>query len=91
MYLVKIDGDSMQGAGIFAGDLAVVDRAIEPVHGHVVVGILNNDPLCKRLVIRDKSIILRSENSKFPDRHILEGDEFSVWGVITYTVRSHIR
>ena len=91
VYLVKIDGDSMQGAGIFAGDLAVVDRAIEPVHGHVVVGILNNDPLCKRLVLRDRSIVLRSENSKFPDRHILEGDEFSVWGVITYTVRSHIR
>lgn len=81
----------MQGAGVFAGDLAVVNLAIEPAHGHVVVGILNNDPLCKRLVIRDKSIILRSENSKFPDRHILEGDEFSVWGVITYTVRSHIR
>lgn len=91
VYLVKIDGESMQGAGIFAGDLAVVDRAIEPVHGHVVVGILNNDPLCKRLVIRDKSIIQKSENSKFPDRHILEGDEFSVWGVITYTVRSHLR
>ena len=81
----------MQGAGVFAGDLAVVNLAIEPVHGHVVVGILNNDPLCKRLVIRDKSIILRSENSKFPDMHILEGDEFSVWGVITYTVRSHLR
>ncbi len=74
-----IDGDSMQRAGIFAGDLAVVDLAIEPVHGHIVVGILNNDPLCKRLVIRDKSVILRSENSKFPDRNIMGGDEFSVW------------
>lgn len=90
VYLVRIDGDSMQGAGIYAGDLAVVDRAIEPKHDHIIVALLNNDPLCKRLVIRETSLILRSENPKFPDRYILEGDEFSVWGVITYTVRSHI-
>ena len=91
VYLVSIDGDSMTGAGIFSGDLAVVDRAIEPAHDHVVVALLNNDPLCKRLCIRGKQIILKSENPRYPDRYIMEGDEFSVWGVITYTVRSHGR
>ena len=91
MCLVKIDGASMQGAGIFAGDLAVLDRAIELAHDYIIVAFLNNDPLCKRLVIRGKSLILKSENPKYPDHHIMEGDDFSVWGVITYTVRSHIR
>ena len=89
VYLVRIDGDSMQGAGIFSGDLAVVDRAIEPGHGDVVVALLNNDPVCKRLCLRAKSVILQSENLKYPDRYVLEGDELSIWGVITYTVRSH--
>ena len=89
VYLVTIDGDSMQGAGIFSGDLAVVDRAIEPGHGDVVVALLNNDPVCKRLCLRAKSVILQSENLKYPDRYVLEGDELSIWGVITYTVRSH--
>ena len=89
VYLVRIDGDSMQGVGIFSGDLAVVDRAIEAGHGHVVVALLNNDPVCKRLCLRGKSVILQSENPKYPDRYVLEGDEFSVWGVVTYTVRSH--
>ncbi|MBD1602599.1 LexA family protein, partial [Pseudomonas typographi] len=36
IYLVRIEGDSMIGAGIFDGDLVVVDRAIEPAHGHIV-------------------------------------------------------
>ena len=89
IYLVSIDGDSMQGAGIYSGDVAVVDRSLEPVHGDVVVALLNNDPICKRLCLREKSVILQSENSKYPDRHVLEGDDLSIWGVITYTVRSH--
>ena len=89
VYLVRIDGDSMQGVGIYSGDLAVVDRGIEPAHGHVVVALLNNDPVCKRLCLRGKSVVLQSENPRYPDRHVLEGDELSVWGVITYTVRSH--
>ena len=91
IYLVSIDGDSMLGAGIFPGDLAVVDRSVEAVHGNVVVALLNNDPLCKRLCIRGKHIILQSENTQYPDRHIMEGDDLAIWGVITYTVRSHAR
>ena len=89
VYLATIDGDSMQGIGIFSGDLAVIDRSIEPVHGHVVVALLNNDPICKRLCIRGKDVILKSENSKYPDRHVMERDDLSIWGVITHSVRSH--
>ncbi|AMB79943.1 MULTISPECIES: LexA family protein [Pseudomonas] len=89
VYLVTIDGDSMQGVGIFAGDVAVVDRSIEPAHGHVVVALLNNDPVCKRLCLRGKRVILGSENPRYPDRYVMEGDDLSIWGVITYSVRNH--
>ena len=89
VYLVTIEGDSMQAAGIFSGDLAVVDRAIEAGHGHVVVALLNNDPICKRLSKKGNTLILISENPKYPNRYIMEGDELSIWGVITHTVRTH--
>ncbi|KAA8740852.1 translesion error-prone DNA polymerase V autoproteolytic subunit [Pseudomonas koreensis] len=90
VYLVKITGESMQGAGIFDGDLAVVDRSLEPAHGHIVVALLNNDPLCKRLCIRGNDVILLSENPKYPPRYVLEGDELAIWGVIIGSVRSHV-
>nr|WP_315447120.1 S24 family peptidase [uncultured Pseudomonas sp.] len=90
VYLVKITGESMQGAGIFDGDLAVVDRSLEPAHGHIVVALLNNDPLCKRLCIRGKDVILLSENPKYPPRYVMEGDELAIWGVIIGSVRSHV-
>jgi len=90
VYLVKISGESMQGAGIFDGDLAVVDRSLEPAHGHIVVALLNNDPLCKRLCIRGKEVVLLSENPKYPPRYVLEGDDLTIWGVIIGSVRSHV-
>lgn len=90
VYLISITGESMQGAGIFEGDLAIVDRAIEPAHGHIVVALLNNEPICKRLCKRVKEVVLLSENPKYPPRYILEGDELTIWGVITNTVRSHV-
>lgn len=74
VYLVMITGESMQGAGIFEGDLAMVDRSIEPVHGHIVVALLNNDPMCKRLCKHGKEVILLSENPKYPARYVLDGD-----------------
>mgnify|MGYP001083636700 CR=1 FL=1 len=90
VYLASISGDSMQGAGIFDGDLAVIDRSIEPAHGHIVVALLNNEPVCKRLCKRDGQVILISENPKYPPRYVLEGDELAIWGVLTNSVRSHV-
>ncbi|MHC8334136.1 LexA family protein [Pseudomonas sp. LB3P25] len=90
VYLISIAGDSMQGAGIFDGDLAIVDRALEAGHNDIVVALLNNEPICKRLCKRGTQMILLSENPKYPPRYILEGDELSIWGVITSSVRSHV-
>ncbi|MBN3968796.1 translesion error-prone DNA polymerase V autoproteolytic subunit [Pseudomonas gregormendelii] len=90
VYLVSIAGDSMQGVGIFDADLAIVDRALEAGHNDIVVALLNNEPICKRLCIRGNQMILLSENPKYPPRYVLEGDELSIWGVITSSVRSHV-
>lgn len=89
MYLVRIEGDSMRGAGIFSGDLVVVDRSIEPEHGHIVIAAVNAEPVCKRLHRKGKEVILQSENRAYPPRYILEGDELIIWGVVTFSVRCH--
>ncbi|MFJ4155625.1 LexA family protein [Pseudomonas sp. NPDC089752] len=89
MYLVRIDGDSMQGAGIFDGDLVLVDRSIDARHGHIVIAAVNGEPLCKRLQQVGGQVLLRSENPRFAPRYIMEGDDFMIWGVVTFSVRSH--
>jgi DNA polymerase V len=89
VYLVKIDGDSMQGAGIYHGDLVIVDRSLYAEHGDIVIAALNTEPLCKRLHMRENEVILMSENPKYPARHVMEGDELVIWGVVKYSVRDH--
>ena len=89
MYLVRIDGDSMQGAGIFSGDVVIVDRGRDAEHGDIIIAAVNNEPVCKRLHRRDGVVILKSENPAYPARYILEGDDFLVWGVVRFSVRDH--
>ncbi|WP_240051935.1 LexA family protein [Pseudomonas arsenicoxydans] len=62
IYLVRIEGHSLEGAGIFDGDMAVVDRSITAEHGHTVIAAVHCEPVCKRLCKRWPNIILMSEN-----------------------------
>lgn len=90
-YLVRCLGDSMIDVGIHSGDLLVVDKGIEPATGRVVIGVVNNEPMVKLLDRCGRMHVLRSANPSYPLRYILEGDEFSVWGVVTHSVRAHDR
>lgn len=89
VYLVKVEGDSMQGAGIYCGDIVIVDRSLYAEHGDIVIAALNSEPVCKRLHMRGNEVILQSENPKYPARHVMEGDELVIWGVVKYSVRDH--
>jgi DNA polymerase V len=89
IYLVKIEGDSMNGAGLFTGDLVIVDRGREARHGDIVIAALNGEPVCKRLHHKGRELILQSENTAYPARYVLESDEMTIWGVVRYSVRDH--
>ncbi|MGI4837766.1 MAG: LexA family protein [Janthinobacterium lividum] len=91
VYLVKIEGDSMQGAGIYCGDLVIVDRSVYAEHGDIVIAALNSEPVCKRLHMLGNDVMLKSENTKYPPRYVMEGDELVIWGVVKYSVRDHAR
>ncbi|MBP9692815.1 MAG: LexA family transcriptional regulator, partial [Alphaproteobacteria bacterium] len=48
-FFVRVSGESMTDAGIFPGDLLIVDRAIEPVTGNIIIAVLNGELTVKRL------------------------------------------
>lgn len=89
MYLVQVEGDSMQGAGIYSGDLLIVDRSRDAEHGDIVIAAINTEPVCKRLYRGNGVVILQSENPAYPPRYVMEGDDLVIWGVVRYSVRDH--
>ena len=85
-FFVRVDGDSMQGAGMYSGDLLVVDRALTAHHGKIVVALLNGEFTVKRLSIEKKKIYLVPENTRYEAIEVTEGSDFQVWGVVTYVI-----
>lgn len=81
IYLVRVAGNSLQGLGIHDEDLVLVDKALTPRRGDVVVACLNGEPLLKILGGDKHQVILLSANPQYPPRYVLEAEEFQVWGV----------
>ena len=86
----RVDGDSMIDAGICDGDIAVIDRSVEPQNGDVVVGYINGEFTIKFLDLthkKDGYIELRPANKNYQPIRINEFDEFEVWGVVVWTIK----
>ena len=86
----RVKGDSMIDLGIEAGDIAVIDRSIEPKHGDIVVAYINGEFNVKLLDLTQKNdgyIELKSANPKAPNFRIDEYDNFQVWGVVVWTIK----
>lgn len=87
-YFVRATGDSMIGAGIFDGDLLVVDRSLEPNHGKIVIAEVDGQLTVKRLSTLHGQFLLESENASFPPIELQEGGEVRVWGIVTYVLHN---
>jgi len=87
-FFMRVTGDSMIGAGIFDGDLLVVDRSIEAMSGDIVVAVVNGEFTIKRFRRNGSTIELVPENTKFRKITLSEGMELQIWGVVTGTYKS---
>lgn len=86
-FVMRARGESMRDVGIFDGDILVVDRAIKPVHGHIVIGCVDGEFVCKQLFQRHGRIKLRAANPGFPDIVPMDGQTLEVWGVVTCAIK----
>jgi len=85
-FFVRVEGDSMLGAGIHPDDILVVDRSLNPDAGKIVVCALNGELTVKRLARENQQWRLVAANSDYPDIAIHEGLETIIWGVVTASI-----
>jgi len=85
-FFLRVQGDSMLGAGIHDGDLLVVDRALEPVDGKIVIAVLDGELTVKRLERRAGQIRLMPENPAFAPIVVNNEQDLVIWGVVTNVI-----
>jgi len=85
-FFVRVNGDSMSGAGINNKDILIVDRSLEPVSGKIVIAIINGEFTVKRLFKNGDSCKLVAENPDYPPIEISEESACEIWGVVTSSI-----
>lgn len=86
-FLIKVSGDSMNGAGIDSGDTLLVDKVEKPKHGDIVVAAINNRLVVKRLNYSYRETMLLAENEDYLPIKIKDGDRLDIWGVVTMVIK----
>ena len=89
-FFFQVSGRSMEGAGIFDRDLVIVNRALRPVHGSIVLAQVDNDFTVKYLHIRRGRPELVPANPTFPTMHPSEGQQLTVCGVVTAAIKRFV-
>ena len=82
-YFVRVEGDSMSGAGISDGDLLVVDRSLRPADGDVIIASVDGDFTVKTYRRDADGVRLEPANPAYPAICLRAGQELDYFGKVT--------
>ena len=87
-FYLRVDGESMSGAGITTGDIVVVDKSLQARNGDIVVATVDGDFTLKRLKSDGGSgkAWLVAEHPAFTPIALHEATDAAIWGVVTYWI-----
>lgn len=85
-YYARASGDSMIERGIQDKALLIVDRAIEPKQGHIIIAVINGELTCKILDIKNKQLL--AANSKYKPVPLNGDMDFIIEGVVIHAINS---
>ncbi len=85
-FYARVVGESMIEAGVFPGDILVVDRSLIATSGTMALCVLNGEFTVKYVDVHRHGVVLRPANSAYKEIHVGDCEQFSVWGVVTYVI-----
>ncbi len=92
-FYARATGDSMSDKGIGDGDILVIDKSLPPQDGNIVVAYIDGEFTLKTLH-HDKSsdcLWLMPANKKYSPIKVTQENEFIIWGVVTYNIKSQLQ
>lgn len=87
-FFARATGNSMIKAGIFDGDLLIVDRSLEAKNGKIVIAAIDGELTVKRYKVNKGEAFLMPENDAFPPIKLSEENDIHLWGVVTNVIHN---
>jgi DNA polymerase V len=87
-FFGRVSGNSMEGAGIYDGNLLIIDKSIKPRSEHIAVCFIDGEFTVKRIRIEKDCVWLLPANPSYEPVRADEANDFQVWGIVTHVIRS---
>ncbi len=84
----KVKGDSLKNAGIYNGDLLIIDRSVEPSNGKIAVCYIDGEFTAKRIKLEKDIIWLIPENEDYQPISVTKENDFLIWGIVTHVIKN---
>jgi DNA polymerase V len=88
-FLARVSGNSMVNAGIGDRDLLIVDRSVQPRNDSILVCVIDGEFTIKKLRKVGEDYYLMPENDQFKPIKVSVENDFRIWGVVTYSIKTH--
>lgn len=87
-FFMKVSGNSMVNAGIYHGDIVIVDRSLTPQNGKIVIAVIDGEMLIRRYEKTINRLRLVPETARLSPIEVSEFCDFKIWGVVIYIIRN---
>ena len=86
-FFMKINSSSMINAGIFKGDIAIVDKSVQPTNGKIVIVVVDGEMLIRRYEKTFNKLLLVADAPKVATIEVNEMSDAKVWGVVMWVIK----
>lgn len=87
-FFMRVSGNSMVNAGIYHGDIVIVDRSLTPQNGKIVIAVIDGEMLIRRYEKTINRLRLVPETARLSPIEVSEFCDFKIWGVVIYIIRN---
>jgi SOS regulatory protein LexA len=86
-YILKVTGDSMNGAGILPGDMVLVERGLDPHDGDIVIAQIDHSWTMKYFRKQGRKVFLEAANKKY--KPFYPKEELKIAAVVIGVIRKY--
>ncbi len=86
-FFAKVKGNSMKNAGIFDGDLLIIDKSLEPQDDKIAICQIDGEFTVKRIKKENDVVWLIAENEDYKPIKVTEENELMIWGIVTASIK----